>query len=426
MSFQNIAAKTSEKKTTFIKAVVIVFFFGCVVGNSSYALATVDESFFHFLLGAGLAVSLIIWLRSIKLKLSFSVNGFILMQIMVLALIFTIAVNRDNDWFIYLRQICVIAFAYFLSRILSFRDFCRHFIQFMKVITIIALIVHFIYNILNIRLPLPIVTNINNVNYYNGILFFVQAQAINRCMGVFWEPSIFSAFLTLAILLEVLFMDRKPSIFNIALFVAGVLFSFATTGYLLLIIVFLIICNRVLSRRVSTLINIVAIIGIVLLLTAYQDILIFLARLMPEIFYKMTFESNSVMVRLRSPIADFLIFQDHVLFGSGIKQYNVLWAELAASMDIQARTSTITYYIAAFGLSGLLYLFFITAASFRISGQSLFAKIAMFVLLCGIVTAAPYNNNVLLFMILFYMYGQRTKETKEPALSLAGARRYQT
>jgi len=91
--------------------------------------------------------------------------------------------------------------------------------------------------------PLPLVTNINNVNYYNGFIAFAFAgYGVDRNTGIFWEPGIFSSFLILALVFVILDSPVKRKRFSVAidviLFAIGIVTTNSTAGYLLFFLCF--------------------------------------------------------------------------------------------------------------------------------------------------------------------------------------------
>ncbi|GIU38574.1 hypothetical protein TUM4433_40400 [Shewanella schlegeliana] len=99
----------------------------------------------------------------------------------------------------------VVLFSFVVVSTVKYERFVSLYITFMLIVSIVSLVLYTLVNFFdfNIHSYLPIIYNENDMGYYNGFVFFIfSSEYIQyRNTGFFWEPGIFSSYLTLAILL---------------------------------------------------------------------------------------------------------------------------------------------------------------------------------------------------------------------------------
>ena len=138
------------------------------------------------------------------------------------------------------RIISIIA-AYAIVENFSLKRFLRVFSNFMNIVTVVALVVEvFAYTIPGIFALFPIVVNTSGTPFYTFFVGSIElremSHALIRSNGVFWEPGAFAIYLTFNIIIE-LFAFETINIKRLFASCLGVLLTFSTTGYIVLVVV---------------------------------------------------------------------------------------------------------------------------------------------------------------------------------------------
>lgn len=244
------------------------------------------------------------------------------------------------------RFICVLVFSWIGTQIMTFDKFKKIYIKAMTVISGISLLGYFWGIFTNFYYPLSTIENINGVSYYNGYIFFAMNDySRGRNIGIFWEPGIFAIFIAIAILFSIFDGHRINKSNAVVLFVALVT-TYSTTGYaLLLISIIALLCDR--KTKNMAIIGFL-LVGVVLVIIVYfgsiEDALM---QYFPRVFSKLYNNSNSTIHRVNSIVYNLKIFIQNPL-GHGLTRANVLFSEMTEG----SQTSTMTLYIAQFGVLG--------------------------------------------------------------------------
>lgn len=140
------------------------------------------------------------------------------------------------------RNTFVLSFA-FLTALLfvvnyTFLEFKKVYIQIMKIICTISLVMFLLYLLLPALNNYFVVKNANG-HLYSNLYIYVNSEAYIRNMSMFWEPGAFQTFVALALLFEV--VNESPNIKTIAIFIISIITTFSTTGYIALAMIFLVV-----------------------------------------------------------------------------------------------------------------------------------------------------------------------------------------
>lgn len=138
------------------------------------------------------------------------------------------------------RIISIIA-AYAIVENFSLKRFLRVFSNFMYIVTIVAIVVEILaYLIPGVFSLLPTVTNTAGTAFYTFFIGSIEltemGRALIRSNGVFWEPGAFAIYLIFNIIIE-LFAFETINIKRLLVSCLGVLLTFSTTGYIVLVVV---------------------------------------------------------------------------------------------------------------------------------------------------------------------------------------------
>ena len=312
----------------------------------------------------------------------------------------------------YFRQILVLIIAVFIAQNISFKRFIKTFISFMFIVSCISIIAWILVNILSIDLHLPIMNSNWEkalfTEYQNGILFFIHSHQPYKLMGPFWEPGLYASMTILAYLFlnEEYYNKRQKKIIGMT-FIVGIILSFSTAGYLLLLVVFIIKILSNSEQRVSIFLFLSICLSLFFVIMFSNDILNYLATVMPGVFGKMINGSISASTRVNGPLVDLIIFMDNPIIGAGYLKYLNEWPYYANLLNVESRTSTITYFMAVFGLPGLLYLVTIFKGVMSQVKIGNYIKIFVLFIFVSIVTKEPHYVN--LFMVTLFAYFSQDK-----------------
>ena len=381
--------------------------------NSGYCFVLQDDSITLISLALCTIISVFVFglLKKQFFDIKFWIHPFTLLSI---AIFFVMLINFDfNIWGSYFRQISIILIAVFFSKCIDFSKFKITFLNFMLVVSIVSLIAWIIFNVFNWNLPLPIINSTWEKAYYteysNGLLFFIYKHQPERLMGPFWEPGLYASMSIIALLLNgkkvKIFTSFKQRLIDIILSVC-ILLTMSTAGYILLLIVF---CIRILQnvKKKSVLFIVLftlLIISLILLTIFIDDIILYLSQLSPKIFGKLTFESLSKTTRLNGPIVDMSIFFQSPICGVGMKTYLQEWPTFAHLYNGESRTSTITYFLANYGMLGILYVFTLLRGVFKQKGIDITVKTLILIVFISILSKEPHYFNLLSCTVIAYIY----------------------
>lgn len=254
----------------------------------------------------------------------------------------------------YSMKFVVILFTSFLvTRFFSFKEFKQYFVNMMTLISGIAIIGYAIGMTNGFYYSLPTFSNINNVSYYNGIVFFAMNDfSRGRNIGIFWEPGLFAIMIAIA-LFFLIFESNKRSNFKLLVLVLALISTYSTTGYILLsLIILAYVYARKNSNKWLILLATVLFVGIMAFFIFFGSFQDFLLSSFPRVFTKLFMGQDSTTARVNSIIYNCRIFVSNIL-GYGITKTNYIFQYYSTG----SQTSTMTLYFAQFGLLGVTFVF---------------------------------------------------------------------
>jgi hypothetical protein len=389
---------------SLVRQFVTVFIVLAVIANSGYALSTIDGDYeLVLLVPAALCMVSIVAFKPGFLQDRINSSQALFLGLLA-ALFITLTANVElHDYRSYARFLSVISLAFCITEVLPFDNFLRYFLIVMRFVVIISLIVYCVVNVTHISLPFPVIKNINDYPYYNGIIVFTSVQHPDRNTGIFWEPGLFASILIYAIVLELCF-THKTNWYDVMLFLLGLLTTLSTAAFLLLPCVALLLINR--RRKENTLTQGLLFASCVILLAAtfvYADTIVAeLADAMPSVFGKIQAQTRSMSTRCEGPLVDWKIFHESPLVGVGFRRYREIWSSLTVRTDIDSQTSTVTYFLATLGAFGLVYIIGIIKGVFSLRHVNLINKCAILTILIGILSKEAHQHIVLTYLLVFY------------------------
>lgn len=263
---------------------------------------------------------------------------------------------------------------------------------------------------------MPTITSASSANVqYSTIYIYNISNSVRNC-GVFWEPSIYAGFLVLGMVCSRFFLKQQPR--ELVPFVLA-LFSSQSSGGIIMLVVFLVIClwdmygeERTTGLPLKILV-ILLMIAAVFLWDGIQQLLLQMNYDMFSKIFRAMDEGNSE-TRLVSFLVDLQIWREAPILGVGTSEMEVRFLALrdAASLITNlAHTSTSTEYIAAFGLGGIwinwLWLLGLTSKH-----RSIVLNIGIVVIFFVLLNLAPQINFVFPYFILFALLRMKNRQCR--------------
>lgn len=206
---------------------------------------------------------------------------------------------------------------YIVANICGFMDFVDTFINFVFVISIFALLMQAVaLTFPRLILELPSVVNTQDQVFKTMILSSVEARyfgvSIIRASSIFWEPGAYSVYLTFALIFE-LFIKRSTRFVYVFVYIAALLVTFSTSGYLAVAAVML---GFVFSSRHTLADNririvFIAMLGLLIAMTFFFEN----STIRTLVFDKLTRESSSVDTRYSSVFNGMAVALEKPLLG---------------------------------------------------------------------------------------------------------------
>jgi hypothetical protein len=216
--------------------------------------------------------------------------------------------------------------------------------------------------------------------------------------GPFWEPSIFGAVLSLALLLTNLFIKKKRYLYW-GIFGICLLLSRSTGGILLGLLSFAALLfenpsKKIRIIRISILLSSIAC-AILLLVFLLPN----LQKMFPTFLSKISLDSVTFTTRLYSPYYFFLVFLKKPVIGLGPQVAFSTYSSIVDATTVDSATSSFGFFTASFGIPGLLYCLLILVAPFFVKRWNFSTRIivSLFSLLLFNLENIAYLSIFLLF-----------------------------
>lgn len=277
----------------------------------------------------------------------------------------------------------------------------RYWIISMRTVVLAALVLYFL-----LALGINIFPTIQTpTSTYHTLFFASQLTRAKRICGSFWEPSMFVVFLSFTILFELITEenDFPKSKFWIVAEIVALILTFSASAFVALLFIGFIYYYKK-SKRKDYFVIIAFAICIVLMIF-FEDIIMALYKVFPSIFYKFIEKDISFLTRVNNPIGDMLTCINHP-FGVGVQNientvryYATLFT--GESRAVISRTSTWSYYFAAFGWGAgfsvnLIWIIGVIKCRWLQGIQ----KVAFALLLFYMLTSVTLVNNQLYWILL--------------------------
>ena len=319
-----------------------------------------------------------------------------------------------------LRFLCILS-AMLLTLHYDFNEFAEAFVKVMVLFAMAALILEVI--VYAFRSVVPMLPQMYNSagNYIiniglAGVVSYELNSTLIRAFGVFWEPGVFQIYLNLAILFE-LFAKQKPNWRHVILFVLGIMITFSTAGYIIVVGIFVLYCLFYGNINKKMLVIVLFLVGIAAFALLFLDLTIIEQKVFGKLFNS---ESGSTIARQASVFVNIKIFFDHPLLGIGMRNIEDEFIKLSAQMFPRMskhNTNTLLYQFAAQGVVvGGIFTFGTYKFTYYLAKKKTLI-LCLFVILLLLYVGENLKYSIIPFSLMFYGIGiSRSERTKRGIL----------
>lgn len=322
------------------------------------------------------------------------------------SLIFNWSITGLSIWIMYY---LAILYAYILSLFYSKQEIMYSFVKAIVYVSIFSLICYVLFIILKIPYnglyKISKVTD-SSISYYTLGFYNIWTLEPTRNCGPFWEPSIFAAYLSFALIVRLFLIENKTeSKLDIYILIITIITTFSTGGYILLLLILIMaIFNNRKTNFYSGMLVIVGILAMILFQDSIKNILLDINY---NVFSKI-FEFNTkgtTQTRIVSFITNLQIWKNNPLFGVGLQNLDFnyeRWKIIIGTEGLNAaQTSTSTLMFASFGLFGLYYNLKWIQASIKQDKLNLLQKLIFIIIIFFILNETPHTNFIITYFLLF-------------------------
>lgn len=299
------------------------------------------------------------------------------------------------------KYIIILLFVACVCATVEYQTFIKQYVRIMVFISISA-IIGYILSFTPLLDILPRIENYNGYEYYSAYLFSGMRYQTNafydRIQGMFWEPGILATYTIIALFFikKVHFKNQTTYISSIILLVVTLLLTKSGAGIILLILLAVIKLfeNRIVSNKSTVIICLLIIMLLVFgeVTMQYVDNYLF-AKLLND-------DSTSIVYRLNSIPIDLLVFWGNP-FGVGLSEYSKIVSNYNGM--VSSGTSTLTTFLAEFGVMGFFHLFFWISSIHKMSKSKNFivywGSMCLFIF---ILLKEPHGTLILMNCFIFY------------------------
>lgn len=417
----------TSKQGISLPAVLVIF---VIVLTSGYALTTGFNSLVTLI---DIVFLLLVYIKSspkelLIIELDFSTAVLFLMLIaIILAEIINGDVFKASAIKETIRIVVLILTAYMVSRLIEPRNFYRYFIWCMRFIVVTSLV---LFVLLCFKASLfPIADNGYGVAYYTVGVFSAQVSLVDlgivRNSALFWEPGLYAAFLMIVLLIEIiLFPQGKYKRCFVAVYFAALITTGSTTAYLYIVLSITLVFFKILRGGWKYLLAGAILLAVIYVVYNYEYLLKILVEWQPHVFSKIVNGNTSLTDRLYNPLSDMLVFL-HNPSGIGVEQLTnatKYYAKDVFQIEMSSRTSSLTYFFAAFGVIGGLAYNLAWGLSISQIRVDILTKVVILISIIVVAANEPLQTNtavwLFLFMLLKQVHQQRMERDYENSLGV--------
>lgn len=310
----------------------------------------------------------------------------------------------------YLRLFSTIYVAYEISERLDCRLFVEIYEKVITVLTAIGLIGYVAVNVGGLGQYFPRFSNINGEIYRGFIVFNYIERIPERNCALFWEPGLFATALTFALILEVLYVEKRSRP-RIALYVAGIITAYSTAGYVLLALLLVLISMQIHPKQKAakiclSIFQIVVVIASVAAFLFLNNILVALGLSQDSLFAKLMTNAILDSQRFRAIQDGFASFLKNPIWGVGA-------VKTVRGMNYVGDTATSIYAMSIFGIAGCGYSIFYIVGVLVQHDIALKSKLVFIIIVLGILNKEPHIDLLFTWVFGFFLFKNSENKMSE-------------
>lgn len=393
-----------KKVWVFIMLFLILF----SSGNVLQTMGPISIYSTFILVGICLGIGI---LKLKKIKKDCRVLAGIIFFIMVIQ---TCIIKERGNFTSYLIYIFLILIAYVISEEISFEQFAHYFVNFMVVITVIALIGYYLSNYTAFTHSWKEQISLNDVVYKGNWLFcYIQSIPERNC-ATFWEPGLFATYLIWAIMADILLLKPKrvTQIARFILFSLGIFSAHSTAGYSLwfaTIILLVVYRNEKIGIVKSTwkmVISSIVLVTVIVCVLNLDTILVVSGLINDPFFSKLTSQALASQSRVLALSHNMKYFFENFILGQGITR-------AYATAKYVCDTSTSTFMMNIFGYLGIFYTIFWIWGVVRQKSINMYTKLIVILIVLSILNKEPHMLFSFTWIILFFLLKKYNEEKEK-------------
>jgi hypothetical protein len=323
---------------------------------------------------------------------------------LLFSLINSFILNSDYEAiFMYINVFVTIILGYMVVKLIKFNNFSIIFSNIILCIAVISLLFWLMTDWISNYIEIfPTVEGVTAL-YKNLFIYLYPIYTPYRNTGIFWEPGAYQAFLNIALCFILFSANQKSKLFKIFILSMTILTTRSTTGYILMIIIFIayVLSQKRSKKQLLLTFGIITFLIYLIFFTSFNQVIVNKLSLSDT----GTFSNFSALERFYGTFIDLNIMFSNPIIGVGYGDYldelKVVGNNIY-SYDITVSANTITYIGAILGLIPMLLIIigvFRFSSNFRVR---LITKIIIGTVLFTIFIPENFANMSLLYIIIFY------------------------
>lgn len=349
-----------------------------------------------------------------NLKQLFSVTLIICVLFLVSFIVLTIVNLPNNDISTILHYFVLVIIGLCFCKVIPFKTFAKYFSNALVILSVISLVLFASFLVSGSSFVTDVFYNSIGTTYYSFFgVFFTLNHALYRNSGPFWEPGLFSTFLVLGLLFEILFKEKLNKV-KIIILALTIVTTFSTAGILLALLM-IPLAFAVKKKKKPFWISLsitIALFGIVVFLSLLPIEIPFIS----DVLLKFNITNGSFMTRIQSIIYDFQFFSQSYSLGYGPNRFDELYLEaIKDNVYCNSQTSTVGWLCGAFGFAGYFILleFFIFMFLIIKSKRGIIPAIFVSLIAFLIMNKEPQYSFSIFWIFMFYPFFEDSRAAKK-------------
>lgn len=231
----------TEKKTINKFYYILIFLFIYISDDTLLFGTNSNTTFITFKYAFIIVCALLLGIRILLENQSINRNLFFMISGLVFLIVISMVVNSDIRMG-YFYKLCLLLYAFGITQLISFELFAEIFNKIIFIIAAISLIGFAVVIIAPSLLSvLPKIQNSVDAEFYNAYLFMSPMYFYSnfvRNQSIFREPGVYQMYLIMALLFQI-YVTKSKSLIRYAVYIAAVITTMSTTGYIALAITLL-------------------------------------------------------------------------------------------------------------------------------------------------------------------------------------------